>query len=233
MDLVLCWKKRGPITTPSNSSIYALLKDVVHTFDMQNHLIRLCIKYTNTLNPKQVRAVDYLDQQIYVLSKIIKWTYLEFAFPKYVALFGALHIEKGLLIANEHLVEGTGLDKILSDTSMDAAGLQTAIADVNHIHKARYSVQLSIVSISTCLKAAQEPSNSVPPLYSRVEERSLSSHMFKYWMLIVKFRIDYLVFFRLMREDNFELFFQILISLVKWFFIYDHYNYVVSLSPHI
>ena len=92
--------------TPSNSSIFPLLKDVVHTPDMQHHLIKLSIEYTNPLNPQQVTAVDCSDQPLYALSRKIQWKYPEFAFPKYFALFGALHIEKELLIANGHLVAG-------------------------------------------------------------------------------------------------------------------------------
>ena len=69
---------------------------------MQHYLIRLCIEYTNNLNPQQVTAVDCSDQTIYALSKIIQLKYPEFAFPKYFALFGGLHIEKELLIANGH-----------------------------------------------------------------------------------------------------------------------------------
>ena len=36
-----------------------------------------------------------------------------------------------------------------------------------------------------------------------------------------------------MREGNFELFVKILILLVIWFFIFDHYNYARWLSVHI
>ena len=158
-------KKRVPTPTPSNSSIFPLLKDVVHTLDMQHHVIKLCIEYTNTLSPQQVTAVDCLDQPIYALSKIIQWKYPEFAFPKYFALFAALHIEKELLIANGHLVAGTGLDEILGDTSIDTAGLETATVDLNHIHKARYSVHLSVVPIYTFLKKAHKASDSVLPLF--------------------------------------------------------------------
>ena len=68
------------------------------------------------------------------------------------ALFEAFHIEKELLIANGHLLAGTRVDEILDDIFIDTAGLQTATADVNHIHKARNYVQLSVVSIYTCLK---------------------------------------------------------------------------------
>ena len=100
--------KRVPTPTLSNSSIFTLLNDVVHTPDMQHHLIKLCIEYTNTLNPQQVTAGDCSDQPICALSKIIQWKYLKFAFPKYFALFGALHIEKELLIASGHLVTAAG-----------------------------------------------------------------------------------------------------------------------------
>ena len=71
------------------------------------------------------------------------------------------------------------------------------------------------------------------PSYSWAEEPSLFSRMFKYWTLIMKFQIDYLVSIRSMREDNFIFFDKILISLVKWFFIFDQYNYVRWLSVNI
>ena len=137
------------------------------------------------------------------------------AFSKYFAL--SLHIKKELLIANGHLVAGTRLEKILGETSVYTVGLQTATLDVNHTNKARYSV----VVIYICLKKDHKASNSVLLLYSWSEERSSSSLMFKNWILIMKFQIDYLVFIRSMREDNFKLFDKILISLVKSFFIFD------------
>ena len=200
---------------------------------MQHHLIEPNIEYKNTLNSRQVTAVDCSDQPLYALSKIIQWKYPEFAFPKYFALFEALLIEKELLIANGHLVAGIGLDKILGNKSIDTAGLQSATVDVNHIHKARYSIQLSVVSIYTCLEQVHKARNSVLPLFSWVEERSASSRMFKYWILIMKFQINYQVFVRTMREGNFKLFVKILISLVKYFFIFYHYNYARWLSMHI
>ena len=136
------------------------------------HLIKFCIEYTDTLNSQQVTAVDCLDQPIYFLCKIIQWKYPEFALPNYFALFGALHIETELLIANRHLVVGTGLDKIVGNTSIDTAGLQTATLVVNHIHKAMYSVQLSVVLIYTCLKEVHKASNSALLLFSWAEEPS-------------------------------------------------------------
>ena len=129
-------------------------------------------------------------------------------------MFGALLIEKELFIANGHLAE-TRLEENLGDTSIYTAGLETATVEVNLVHKAMYSVQLSVVPIYICLKEALKASNSVLSLCSWVEERFLFSRMFKYWMLIMKFQIDYLVSSRSMKKGNFKFFGKILISLVK------------------
>ena len=105
------------------------------------------------------------------------------------------------------------------------AGLQTATVDVNHIHTARYFVQLFVVPIYICLKA-HEASNSVLSLYSLAEELSSSSRMIKYWMLIMKFQMDYVVFIRSMSEGHFEFLDKTLMSLVIWFFVFDQYSSV-------
>ena len=101
-----------------------------------------------------------------------------------------------LFIANGHLVAWTGLDEILGVTSIDTANIKTATVDVNHIYKARYSVQLTFLSKYNRLKEPHEASKYVLPLFSWAEERSSSICMFKYWMIIMKFQIDYLVFIR-------------------------------------
>ena len=49
------------------------------------HLIRLCIEYTSTLNPQQVTAVDCSGQPIDALNKKIQWKYSEFAENKWTA----------------------------------------------------------------------------------------------------------------------------------------------------
>ena len=37
---------------------------------MQHHLTKICIEFTNKLNPQQVAAVDCSDQPIYALAKL-------------------------------------------------------------------------------------------------------------------------------------------------------------------
>ena len=122
-------------------------------------------------------------------------------------------------------MRGIRLNDILGDSSIDTIGLQTASVDVNHIHKARYSVQLSIVAMYACLKEAHAQSQTELSLFSWADEIAKTNIMFKYWYLILQFQTDYLVFIRSLRKGNFKLFLNVLQSLVKCFFIFDQYNY--------
>ena len=136
------------------------------------------------------------------------------------------------MIAKGQLVAGTGIEEILGDTSIYPAGLKIAAVNVNHIHKSRYSVWLSALPIYVSLNS-HGAINSVLLLYSWAEERSSSSRMFKYWIVIMKFQIDYLAFIRFMREGNFKPCNKIVMSVVKLFFIFDQCNYVRWLSVYI
>ena len=91
----------------------------------------------------------------------------------------------------------------------------------------------SIVLIYTCLKEADKARNSILLLFFWAEECFSSSSMFKYWMLITKFQISYLVFIRSMREHSFKPLVKIMIFLVKSSFNFNYYNYARWLSMHI
>ena len=223
-------KQVDTIPTPCNKP---LLKDVVHTFDMQHHLISLFIEYTAVINPNQVASVDCSDQPIYALSKINQWLFPKFAPPKYFPIFGGLHIEKALLTSHGLLIGGSGLEDILGDKQIETIGLQTADVDINHIHKGRYAIQLSSTAIFACLKAAYTQSQSDNPLLDWANEMAKQNLMFRYWFIILNFQIDYLVFVKSLREGKFLLFINVLKSLIKWFFIFDQYNYSRWISVHV
>ena len=102
--------------TSSNKTLYWTYKDLECTKTSPSDISRL-----------------FGSTNICSSSNIIQWIYPEFAFPKCFALFGALHTENKLLIANEHLLAGIWLDEILFDISIGTAGLQTVAVDVNHV----------------------------------------------------------------------------------------------------
>ena len=220
-------------SVPCNKTIFPLLKDVVHTLEMQHHLISTFISYTKYLNPDQKTAVDCSDQPIYALSKINQWLFPIFNMPEYFPLFGGLHIEQAILIAHGKLIAGSGLEELFEDMELETVGLKTATLDVNHIHKSRYAIQLSSVAINTCLKRTLEKSMSESQILEWANEVSKSNLMFKYWLTIFNLQIDYLIFVQSLSERNFLLFVNVLKSLVKWFFIFDQYNYARWISVHL
>ena len=108
-------------------------------------------------------TVDNSDQPIFVLSKLVQWHYPdELSTTKYQPMLGGLHIQQGLLQCRGRLVEGTGLDSMLSSNNITTIGVQTAAVDVKHIKKSTYALQITAVSLYRCLlmhmkkKVAQE-----------------------------------------------------------------------------
>ena len=219
---------------PRNKAIFPLLKDVVHTVNMQHHLISCFIDYNRTLNTDQVTAVDCSDQPVYALSKICQWFYpSKFGFPMYFPMLGALHIEKALLIVHSKLIGGTGVAAIIGDNRIHIIGLQNAVLDVNHIYKSRYSLKLCSAAVYACLKGAHHKSGSQIDLLPWAQLMASECLMFKYWLTVLQFEIDLLVFLRSIREGNFSLYVVTLRTLIKCFFIFDQYNYARWTSVHV
>ena len=99
-----------------------------------------------------------------------------------------------MLVAHGNLIRGSGLEDLLADKQIETIGLQSAALDVNHIHRGRYVIQLLSVGIYACLKAAYTQSKSDMPIFERPNEIAKDNLMFIYWLMILNFQIDYLVF---------------------------------------
>ena len=132
--------------------------------------------------------------------------------PSGICIFGVLYFVYSTLYW-ESIIDNKGTPSIRNMTRQNSrwyiyrcSWSTNCHCEWKYFHKARYSVQLFVVSIYTCLKGAHKASNSPLPIFLRVGERLSFSRMFDYWMLIMKFQINYLVFIRSMREGNFELF---------------------------
>ena len=56
---------------------------------------------------------------------------------------------------------------------------------------------------------------------------------FLYWSTTLRFELIILIFVRSLRERNFKLYIDALVSLMPWFFALNHTNYVRWLPVHI
>ena len=78
------------------SSIMPLIREKVNTLDTQFHCMKIIKNTVSVINEGQT-PVDVCDQPVYALSKQIQWRFPEL-FRDYFCLFGALHVEKSLLV---------------------------------------------------------------------------------------------------------------------------------------
>ena len=121
--------------TPGINAIMPLLRDPVHTLEMQYHCMEINVNTINALHPGQT-PVDTCDQPVYALTKEVQWRY-PLKFQRYFSLMGALHIEQSFLIIHGQLIKGSGLENILNSNNFSLIGT-SSIVDVNHIKRARY-----------------------------------------------------------------------------------------------
>ena len=97
------------------------------------------------MNPRNfnVTAAHVSDQPVYAITKELQYRYPHL-FEKYFPLMGGLHIEQSLLVMYGQLIEGSGLIGFLNFHNFSTIGL-SAIVDANHIKRARYAVQVTVI----------------------------------------------------------------------------------------
>ena len=148
-------------------------------------------------------------------------------------MFGALHIEKSLLVIHADIIKGIGLKQILQENELSVVGTNV-IVNVNDIKKARYCLQVCACAIYRKPKEAHKESNSILPVMDWLQKvGSNQSEMSFYWNIILHVELSILVSIRSIREGNFTLYKQSLWSLMKWYFALDHYNYERWVTVHL
>ena len=79
---------------------------------------------------------------------------------------------------------------------------------------------------------AKERNNDLEP-FQWLNEMAEKSELCLFWKQVMEFDFHILLLIRSIRESNFTLFVETLRKVIKWYFVYDHYNYARWLSVHI
>ena len=221
---------RNTDQTPGYNAIMPLLRDPVHTLQMQVHCMKLNQRTVEILNPGQT-PVDVCDLPVYALTKeaLLRFPQL---FPKYFPMMGALHIEQVFLLCHGQMISGSGLPEILKAANLSLLGT-SAVVDVNDIKRARYCMQVSVCAMYLKLRDAAESDELGKGPFQWLQDRSRTSDMCFYWFMVMRMQLDILVFIRSMREGNFNVYVASIRRLIKWVFVFDHIHYSRWLSIHL
>ena len=210
------------------TSILPLLCQKVHTLSMQHHCMTIVTDTIKEVNPGQT-PVDACDQPIYALTKQLQWRYPA-KFKNYFSLFGGLHVEKSLLAMHSDFIQGSGLSKVLGIGNLSIASLQTTVLTVPDIKGAHYALQVSVCAIYQKLVEAHSLSGSSMYALDWLNAKSKTQVMALYWRLIMELQTQILLY---IRERNFQLHIMALHALMKWYFLFDHFNYSRWLTVHL
>ena len=127
---------------PGINIISPLLRNKVHTLNMQAHCMLLNINSAKVLNEGQT-PVDTCDQPLFALPMEAKYRN-PVLFNDYVST-GELHIEQSFIEIYADLINGSGFLEIMNHLNFTTIGLSglTAKADLSSIKRARYSMQVT------------------------------------------------------------------------------------------
>ena len=184
--------------------------------------MKLNINSTKALNSTQT-PIDVSDQPVYAITKELQYRYPHL-FEKYCPIMGGLHNEQSLLATHGQLIEGSGLTEILTLYNFLTIGL-SAIIDASHIKRARYVIQVTVCSLFIKLQEAtlKDVSNLHP--YTWSVEKSKSNKICFIWKIILDLQMHILIFVRSQRKGKFQLYREILCTIIRWYFSFDHFHY--------
>ena len=127
---------------------------------------------------------------------------------------GGLHIEMCILVTHGEFVDGSGLYKILSKSSMSIIETQNLLTG-SHVKTTRYCIKVAVSAIYLKLiKAHRRSSSDLEPI-KWLEEVSKTSPMCNYWKMILGFQLEILLYVRSLRESNFKLYVSALSCFMK------------------
>ena len=165
-------------------SLLPLIYAPVHTIASQYHCMNIIMKTIEYLNPGQV-AVNVCDLPVYALTKEVQYTNPEiFGLGTYFFLKGGLHIEMCILAIHGELIDGSGLNEILSKNSISIIDAQNLLTG-SHVKTVRYCIKMAVSAIYLKLTEAHKRLLSDLEPIGWLKEVSKTSPISKYWKMIL------------------------------------------------
>ena len=222
------------------NALLPLLSENAHSPAMIRHSMGLVQKAVKHLNPGQTPVVTF-DQPMFTIAKEIQWKYPDsHGEDIFVIMFGGLHIEMAALKALGSWLDGSGWTKALAEAKVASPGTADSFIRASHVTKTRRAHTVTAAALYNLLKCAFDDYNkSISTDEDRLDFEDwhtkcmTESPQFEYWYTTLSFELTLLLFIRSLRQGNFKLYIEALISLVPWFFALDYTNYSRWIPVHI
>ena len=226
-------KCREPATCKDTSAMMPILRDDSKSPATIKHLINVLIQSINFLNPGQT-AVIGLDQPLYALAKRIQWHQpLLYGEKKLVVMLGALHIEMVMLSCIGDLLQDSGWTIALSNSGVTSPGNDSLLTGHN-VAKTKYTHQVTALALHRLMKIAYENSSlkNEKSFETWRADMEKENPQFRFWSIVLKIEMDYLMFLRSIRSSNFGLYVASIGKFLPWIFVFDHVHYARWLTIH-
>ena len=123
------------------------------------------------------------------------------------------------------LIAGSGLAHFLDQAKVSFTGAGNEVVKVLQITSARYLLQVCLCAEYNAMRVVFDSSESNDDIQDKMEERASESRMFHYWKIIFDLQVLTLMCIRSERERDLTLYVQVLQSIIKYSFAFNHYNY--------
>ena len=123
------------------------------------------------------------------------------------------------------LTAGSALAHFLDQAKVSFTGAGNEVVNLLQITSARYLLQVCLCTEHNAMRVVFDSSESTDCIQDKMEERASESRMFHYWKIIFDLQVLILMFIRSERERDLTLYVQVLQSIIKYSFAFNHYNY--------
>ena len=219
------------------SSMLPLFHNQAKSVAMIVHSMDIVKTAVGILNPGQVPVIA-CDQPLYTLAKQIQWSWPSTHEEKhFVVMFGGLHIEMAALKTLGDLLEGSGWTGALVQAGIATPGTADSFLKAAHVTRTRRAHQVTASSLYLLLQKAYgeytEDATDGMSLEDWTTEKTAACPHFQFWNIILQLELTVMLFVRLIREGNFQLYIEALTKIVPWFFALDHIHYSRWIPVHL
>ena len=222
--------------TPAISSLLPLFNEDSKSTAMIRHSTDVIKKAIQIVNDKQVPVIIF-DQPLYAIAKTVQWRWpTAYGENMFVIVLGGLHTEMAILKCLGTWLDNSGWKEALAKAKVFKPGVADSMTSVTNVDRTTYAHQVTSASLSILINNAYEDYSHLVQVPNKLDDwinKNLEQPTFQYWYTTMEFELLFFTFMRSLREGNFQLCIESLISLAPWMFALYRTHYSRWLPVHL